>query len=526
MSDTVHPRSRGEHVRARAGRGLRTGSSPLARGTLAQEDWEKDAYRFIPARAGNTIRCSGMRRRAPVHPRSRGEHPTHTEDNEEWTGSSPLARGTHARDRGAAQRDRFIPARAGNTTRSCPASRSTPVHPRSRGEHTLTTAGEPSYTGSSPLARGTLGHAPGEPRRDRFIPARAGNTWGRTGRTPPRPVHPRSRGEHDREHVMDRRSPGSSPLARGTLRAGQAGYESFRFIPARAGNTSECSGASTTDTVHPRSRGEHTQLPFDEQIAFGSSPLARGTLGAVGAYRAGGRFIPARAGNTAQCAQTGRGHPVHPRSRGEHLSAHDDGVLSAGSSPLARGTRVGFLLIPAVLRFIPARAGNTAVRLVRVRAGAVHPRSRGEHDGVARDPTVVLGSSPLARGTLPGGGRQVEHRRFIPARAGNTPPTSPPESSGPVHPRSRGEHVWMEGDAGRDRGSSPLARGTPRVGDPAAEGVRFIPARAGNTLAAPAPARRYPVHPRSRGEHSLRDRAGGSVGGSSPLARGTLLSDR
>ncbi|EMX74955.1 hypothetical protein EC2726800_3508 [Escherichia coli 2726800] len=51
---------------------------------------------------------------------------------------------------------------------------------------------------------------------------------------------------------------------------------------------------------------------------------------------------------------------------------------------------------------------------------AVYPRWRGEHELCAVSITIVIGLSPLARGTLLSAGRAVVARRFIPAGAGNT----------------------------------------------------------------------------------------------------------
>jgi hypothetical protein len=50
-------------------------------------------------------------------------------------------------------------------------------------------------------------------------------------------------------------------------------------------------------------------------------------------------------------------------------------------------------------RFIPARAGNTSRAFHQSRARTVHPRSRGEHEGLGSSPNLWAGSSPLARGT-------------------------------------------------------------------------------------------------------------------------------
>ena len=71
------------------------------------------------------------------------------------------------------------------------------------------------------------------------------------------------------------------------------------------------------------------------------------------------RFIPARAGNTRAATRSPGPRTVHPRSRGEHWEAPAMGVEVAGSSPLARGTPLPDHPAGVILRFIPARAGNT-----------------------------------------------------------------------------------------------------------------------------------------------------------------------
>ena len=182
----------------------RDGSSPLARGTRVRHLAHDLDHRFIPARAGNTCRAAPSRRGPSVHPRSRGEHPLELGLTDREAGSSPLARGTPW-DRGRPMRRwRFIPARAGNTWASFPSRSTTTVHPRSRGEHGSDGVVNATWAGSSPLARGTRGAGVGAAGGCRFIPARAGNTPSRARAGLTRPVHPRSRGEHECQGTLCR----------------------------------------------------------------------------------------------------------------------------------------------------------------------------------------------------------------------------------------------------------------------------------------------------------------------------------
>ena len=237
---------------------------------------------------------------ATVHPRPRGEHSDDQPVRRGDVGSSPPARGTPSRARRRRSPHRFIPARAGNTSKSPTPTIRQSVHPRPRGEHLLGALSFDPLAGSSPPARGTHCRRPRPGQVRRFIPARAGNT---------------------RRRLSDKLGAiGSSPPARGTREADQSVAQVY--------------------AVHPRPRGEHPVLERRRQHLL--------------------RFIPARAGNTCQDSS--------------------NSSCSIGSSPPARGTLGIDVQGAAEFRFIPARAGNTSIWLrIPCWLFAVHPRPRGEH---------------------------------------------------------------------------------------------------------------------------------------------------
>ena len=90
----VHPRWRGEQALASATAGVASGSSPLARGTVVS--WTSPTV----SRA--------------VHPRWRGEQGHQVGAPEKRAGSFPLARGTAKIFTRGVDAFRFIPAGAGN----------------------------------------------------------------------------------------------------------------------------------------------------------------------------------------------------------------------------------------------------------------------------------------------------------------------------------------------------------------------------------------------------------------------------
>ena len=134
---------------------------------------------------------------------------------------------------------------------------------------------------------------------------------------------------------------------------------------------------------------------------------------------------------------------------------------------------------------------------------------------------TASGSSPRTRGTRSYGRKFRRNYRFIPAYAGNSGSNSPGTKSESVHPRVRGELSVRDTRCQPPVGSSPRTRGTPD--DPArGPGLgRFIPAYAGNSPSPSGSPASRPVHPRVRGELQQRAVRVVPTVGSSPRTRGT-----
>ncbi len=274
--------------------------------------------------------------------------------------------------------------------------------------------------------------------------------------------------------------------------------------------------------VYPRWRGEHGSDSTVISGRIGLSPLARGTLRGGNGLRGDFRFIPAGAGNTVTRAGVFTYGAVYPRWRGEHGGAVQFEQLILGLSPLARGTLFRGACDSITPRFIPAGAGNTGMRSVSDSSPAVYPRWRGEHFVQSEWFRFRVGLSPLARGTRGYWIAYTHSIRFIPAGAGNTSRLNEAISSAAVYPRWRGEHDNKLPVLINNLGLSPLARGTLQVEEKFVWVTRFIPAGAGNTKITGAVTVRKTVYPRWRGEHGFLRSGRRFRPGLSPLARGTL----
>ena len=214
--------------------------------------------------------------------------------------------------------------------------------------------------------------------------------------------HPRLRGVYGRGQGDSHVQGGSSPLARGLRSGSPSSICRWRIIPACAGFTSlECpSGLGEAD--HPRLRG-----------VYGDGRLAR-----PGRFR----IIPACAGFT-YTRDTNKAYAEdHPRLRGVYRSARSIHGAPGGSSPLARGLLGAQLRSVRRSGIIPACAGFTPGRDGPATPSEDHPRLRGVYTSTTSWWISITGSSPLARGLHHRSAEGPRHRGIIPACAGFTLP--------------------------------------------------------------------------------------------------------
>ena len=196
---------------------------------------------------------------------------------------------------------RIIPAHAGQTELAESVASSEPDHPRACGANNSVAVMSDVPAGSSPRMRGKprSGVRPG--RGIRIIPAHAGQTLTNEAGSTRRPDHPRACGANSAISANHVPLFGSSPRMRGKHLNEPLHVTNVRIIPAHAGQTPDELVWLTLPTDHPRACGANPVLSFIIPSVIGLSPRMRGKPAFRVDVAAGGRIIPAHAGQTRSC---------------------------------------------------------------------------------------------------------------------------------------------------------------------------------------------------------------------------------
>ena len=337
-----HPRSCGANRRPTTLRRATCGSSPLVRGQLTSRLILTVLVRIIPARAGPTYcpGCAGVA--TSDHPRSCGANWSYSYKGSDTPGSSPLVRGQPFCAGANIRYTRIIPARAGPTNAGFDVVFFGADHPRSCGANCVSWRVVVCTSGSSPLVRGQHLAYLLKSNEWRIIPARAGPTQPLSAQRYTSPDHPRSCGANEiiRPHTIG--LVGSSPLVRGQRGTGCRDGRGERIIPARAGPTFCRCGKSILYPDHPRSCGANKRTHAARTYNDGSSPLVRGQQFPVVETVFDFRIIPARAGPTSSSLEMMASTSDHPRSCGANRPSSTASLSPFGSSPLVRGQQSDF----------------------------------------------------------------------------------------------------------------------------------------------------------------------------------------
>ena len=257
-----------------------------------------------------------------------------------------------------------------------------------------------------------------------FIPARAGRTADRAPLTLKRRVHPCACRADCSLSLSSTFSSGSSLRVQGGPPATPSPRSSVRFIPARAGRTWGTKVSRSKLPVHPCAcRADMTGSTRGVPSA-GSSLRVQGGQATTGQRGCCWRFIPARAGRTLRARQAVTPVMVHPCACRADESGERKLDVIEGSSLRVQGGPQCSNLAGEVVRFIPARAGRTVRQDASTTINKVHPCAC-RADLLRRvSRTDLRGSSLRVQGGPAAGGLLVMPQGFIPARAGRTPTAS------------------------------------------------------------------------------------------------------
>jgi len=254
--------------------------------------------------------------------------------------------------------------------------------------------------GLSPRARGNPFIPPSLIILLRPIPACAGepftgDRWGFTSK-----AYPRVRGGTICLNFLIATSSGLSPRARGNRRLRLCHRGSLGPIPACAGEPHKKCISFHRMRAYPRVRGGTLGETTTPGTPWGLSPRARGNLILPSVPWSQSRPIPACAGEPTGGFGDRCSAKAYPRVRGGTDQYQSSDLIQRGLSPRARGNHKLAFRKRAVLRPIPACAGEPSIGKSIPSYSGAYPRVRGGTERRDYNWEAERGLSPRARGNL------------------------------------------------------------------------------------------------------------------------------
>ena len=252
------------------------GLSPPTRGNLVDAALQLVAARSIPAHAGEPSCRRRSSSFPPVYPRPRGGTYTTLPANAMVEGLSPPTRGNLGGNRNAGRRVGSIPAHAGEPAAGCTRTAFGKVYPRPRGGTSERQSVMLPTAGLSPPTRGNPAREANSAERERSIPAHAGEPTPRSTASAKASVYPRPRGGTSAFSTDSSASAGLSPPTRGNLIRAARFLASAGSIPAHAGEPRARTERPDGARVYPRPRGGTLRIRGARGVCRGLSPPTRG----------------------------------------------------------------------------------------------------------------------------------------------------------------------------------------------------------------------------------------------------------
>ena len=215
---------------------------------------------------------------------------------------------------------------------------------------------------------------------------------------------------------------------------------------------------------------------------------------------------------------------LSPRVRGNHDLAVHHAAPARGISPRVRGNPLCRWVLTPGTRSIPACAGEPWTTGPAVAANGVYPRVCGGTPGVRTAEQPTEGLSPRVRGNRLGETPSAQRRGSIPACAGEPDCASRFQTLNRVYPRVCGGTIAPFVRESRRIGLSPRVRGNPVVVCPLRQHKRSIPACAGEPRPGKPSIQGIWVYPRVCGGTGPVPDRGRLSQGLSPRVRGNRAS--
>ena len=252
---------------------------------------------------------------------------------------------------------------------------------------------------------------------------------------------------------------GLSPRVRGNHAGDHPPRGDGRSIPACAGEPPADRHGGRYQEVYPRVCGGTGAFGGSLRQCNGLSPRVRGNQRVCSADAAAVRSIPACAGEPAAepGPRTGRG--VYPRVCGGTMDPPMKAWASGGLSPRVRGNHHVARAVQIALGSIPACAGEPRCESRRCPSLWVYPRVCGGTGSLYLLAHHVLGLSPRVRGNHRHFDSGTALVRSIPACAGEPAGAAPRSCPGGVYPRVCGGTGWNLYGSRAQQGLSPRVRG-------------------------------------------------------------------
>ena len=242
----VYPRGCGGTIRAKSRPIHAWGLSPRVRGNPCEGRDSRPRRRSIPAGAGEPCFFFMPAPRFRVYPRGCGGTRLSSLMIAAGTGLSPRVRGNHAPFSRFRRCPRSIPAGAGEPPGGPRRAAAQEVYPRGCGGTRRSTHLCSSAWGLSPRVRGNPHHRLRHANRDRSIPAGAGEPHGRHRSYSPARVYPRGCGGTSSSFLAKTSTRGLSPRVRGNLSFLPSARSISGSIPAGAGEPLRRAGQSAS----------------------------------------------------------------------------------------------------------------------------------------------------------------------------------------------------------------------------------------------------------------------------------------